>query len=592
MRVSVLRVLIGLPALLLGSMAWAAPITVVNPSFEANVVGDGGFTTTITGWTASGASNSGTFNPQAFLYPGGIPDGQNVVFSNGQTVAQVLSAALTANTYYTLQTAVGIRSDGSAPASHTIELWAGATKVASASPVVSSVGTFVTGTAQYFARVDDPQLGQPLEIRLVKTGSPQANFDVVRLDGSAAVMLQNPTALFSQGGFPVSEAIDGDTTQNSGWAGSAGPSGNPTPANTAAFETQSNQGFQSGTVLTFRLDQQYPLHSIGKFRLSVTTDDRSTFADGLANGGDVTANWVPLAPLSAASAGGATMAIEADNAIFVSGAYPSIDTYTVTATTSLTGITGVRLEMLEDPRLSDSLGGVGGPGRTGHGNYVLNDFRVVSTKLLQNATATFSQGGFTVDEAIDEDLSSGSGWAIASSGTEPQTAAFETSVDLGFVGGTLLTFTLDQQYPGHGIGKFRLSATTDDRVEFADGLANGGDVTANWVELVPVGALSANGTTLTVNPDNSILASGINPSLETYTVSAFTSMTGITGFRLELLGDPSLPTAGPGRAGNGNLVLTNFRVDAAPIPEPSTLVMLLGLGGIGLLGCLRRRRRS
>jgi hypothetical protein len=41
-------------------------------------------------------------------------------------------------------------------------------------------------------------------------------------------------------------------------------------------------------------------------------------------------------------------------------------------------------------------------------------------------------------------------------------------------------------------------------------------------------------------------------------------LTGITGFRLEVLPDGSLPGHGPGRAVNGNFVLNEFRVTAAP----------------------------
>ena len=40
-------------------------------------------------------------------------------------------------------------------------------------------------------------------------------------------------------------------------------------------------------------------HSLGKFRISATADDRDAFADGKANGGDVDANWVVLRPSTA-----------------------------------------------------------------------------------------------------------------------------------------------------------------------------------------------------------------------------------------------------------------------------------------------------
>lgn len=221
---------------------------------------------------------------------------------------------------------------------------------------------------------------------------------------------------------------------------------------------------------------------------------------------------------------------------------------------------------------------------------------------LQNATATFSQSavGYPISEAIDGSFDSGSnGWAVFNtdtSSTDAQTAAFETVSDVGTIAGTTLTFSLHhlQSFGGHSIGRFRLSATTDNRDDFADGLQSGGDVTANWTELSPDSATSSSGELLSVLGDNSILAGGINPVTSVYTVTAVTGLVGITGFRLEVLLDPSLPTEGPGRyEGNGNFVLTEFEVDAvsAAVPEPSSM-SLAGLGLLGLIGGWRRARQA
>jgi hypothetical protein len=68
----------------------------------------------------------------------------------------------------------------------------------------------------------------------------------------------------------------------------------------------------------------------------------------------------------------------------------------------------------------------------------------------------------------------------------------------------------------------------------------------HWQVLEPLTLASASGTTLTKQPDGSILASGKNPLPETYTITCKTKLTGITGVRLELLTDPSLPAYGPG----------------------------------------------
>ncbi len=69
------------------------------------------------------------------------------------------------------------------------------------------------------------------------------------------------------------------------------------------------------------------------------------------------------------------------------------------------------------------------------------------------------------------------------------------------------------------------------------------------------------GATLTVQPDGSILANGKLDSLDLYSVIGHITIDKpITAIRLEVLTDPSLPNKGPGRAPNGNFVLTEFRV--------------------------------
>ncbi|MCS6865347.1 MAG: DUF1553 domain-containing protein [Gemmataceae bacterium] len=78
------------------------------------------------------------------------------------------------------------------------------------------------------------------------------------------------------------------------------------------------------------------------------------------------------------------------------------------------------------------------------------------------------------------------------------------------------------------------------------------------------------GATLTINPDNSILASGkTSPNIDIYTVFGLTEIDRpITAIRLEVLPDDSLPAKGPGRADNGNFVLNEFRLFAKPLDDP------------------------
>ena len=60
-------------------------------------------------------------------------------------------------------------------------------------------------------------------------------------------------------------------------------------------------------------------------------------------------------------------------------------------------------------------------------------------------------------------------------------------------------------------------------------------------------------------PDGSIRAGG-NPDKGVFTLKARTNLRGITGIRLEALSDEKLPRRGPGLAGDGNFVLTEFEV--------------------------------
>jgi mono/diheme cytochrome c family protein len=93
---------------------------------------------------------------------------------------------------------------------------------------------------------------------------------------------------------------------------------------------------------------------------------------------------------------------------------------------------------------------------------------------------------------------------------------------------------------------------------------------AKWTVLQPSHYVSTGGATFKLLPDGSLLAGGKNPDADSYELSASTDLTGITGVRLEVLSNASLPAGGPGRDAEGNFFLSDFEMQAAPADKPAT----------------------
>lgn len=210
----------------------AAPLVINNPSFEAPVLADDGFTFTsapvtngVQDWTVF-MNGYGVYNPVDTQYTfatdtsitSGVPIGgagrQNlfvfasVANSTTEFASQTLSSTFQAQTTYTLTVAIGNRFDLTMNG-YTIGLWsAGGTFVASASAAAEigglyytpggaliSEGEFGDAVLTFTTGLSDPFLGEGIQIRLFDTTGPgggQVNFDDVRLD---AVTVPEPSAL-------------------------------------------------------------------------------------------------------------------------------------------------------------------------------------------------------------------------------------------------------------------------------------------------------------------------------------------------------------------------------------------------------------
>ena len=171
--------------------------------------------------------------------------------------------------------------------------------------------------------------------------------------------------------------------------------------------------------------------------------------------------WVPMTPIGAASAEGATPTIRPDGSIAFNGVRPAADIYTINLRSDLAGITALRIEALVD----DGLPGKG-PGRADNGNFVLcevsaraapRDGEASTPVPLQNPSADFAQEGFAPAATIDGDPKTG--WAVGPKMGGDHVLILETKADVGGPGGSVLTLTLDQRYGGrHTLGRLRASA--------------------------------------------------------------------------------------------------------------------------------------
>lgn len=109
----------------------------------------------------------------------------------------------------------------------------------------------------------------------------------------------------------------------------------------------------------------------------------------------------------------------------------------------------------------------------------------------------------------------------------------------------------------------------------------------DWQAVEPDAFTSLNGAELELLEDNSIFAGGPNPDDEVYSLSFVADRT-IRSLKLELLTDERLAGNGPGRAHNGNVVVSGFEVERSPrdesdavesIPVASALAEVIQGGG-------------
>ena len=178
----------------------AYDLSIENPGFETPELADGVWNNSIVGWTLTGTGGlgAGTFNPASpndFIAE--APGGNNVAWSHGPTISQVLGDVLTANFNYTVEVDVARLFGSSA---YAVQLWAGGSLLAEDSSSLNLIngrdgGGFQRSTVAFTALPGDPQLGGALEIRLLATDR-EIDFDNVRLMAQQEVTVDIVDGLF------------------------------------------------------------------------------------------------------------------------------------------------------------------------------------------------------------------------------------------------------------------------------------------------------------------------------------------------------------------------------------------------------------
>lgn len=108
-------------------------------------------------------------------------------------------------------------------------------------------------------------------------------------------------------------------------------------------------------------------------------------------------------------------------------------------------------------------------------------------------------------------------------------------------------------------------AARDQQAEWEAALAASDDANKpfepQWTTLAPSSMSTRLGTELHRQEDGSLVATGPNPPQETFSLIFPPPEKTITALRLEALPDERLPASGPGRAENGNFVLSELNVE-------------------------------
>lgn len=300
----------------------------------------------------------------------------------------------------------------------------------------------------------------------METLPPSAGAEPVSLRAASA------EADFEQRGFPASHAMDGKA--DTGWAVSGEGAWNINRRLVLRFAEPVSS--VNGGRFQIRLLQKHGAqHVLGRVRLSFGVEPPDSrpieqrrrenferrFAAWSAREAARVRKWEPLTALSATSSV-PVLTLESDGTVFASSDMTKSDTYELAYRTDLKGITAIRLEALADDRLPRR-----GPGRVYYegpfGDFFLSTFSLMASGVavpLERASQSYAAGGNDAAKALDDDAQSG--WSIDGGQGRDHVAVFNLANPLAEASDLRLRLLFEKYYAA-GLGRFRISVTTDPR---------------------------------------------------------------------------------------------------------------------------------
>jgi mono/diheme cytochrome c family protein len=292
---------------------------------------------------------------------------------------------------------------------------------------------------------------------------------------SVPVKFVRAEADFSQKGWPVAAAIDGNLA--TGW-GIATDDGSPVKEHSATFYLAKPAGIPHGSRCrwTVKLEQQFGgRHTIGRLRLSVGSPpaqrtpeeiaeqrhkafDRA-FAEWTKHAAERATHWSVLRPAEMRSSS-PTLTLLDDNSVLAGGDLTKSDTYDVVFGPHPRGVTAVLLEALPDESLPQH-----GPGMIYYegpfGDFFLSEIQCFiggKEQKFARAEQSYSAPGFEASHAIDGDPQTG--WMITGGQGKPHYAVFRLAHPTN-AAGKLRIHMLFERYYAAALGHFRISVSAD-----------------------------------------------------------------------------------------------------------------------------------